>query len=384
MSEQQASNFRVPVTKILEIGPHSNADKLEIARVFDFSVIVQKGKWKVGDSCIYIPVDSILPNTIESKIFGPDSKIKLNKSRVRQIRIRGLASQGMVTSVDELFKDTFMTIDGLTEGDDLSAQLGITKYEPPAVYDPNQPRVKKERNRYYENPYFHQYGGLVNIKWYPDLFTEGQEVVFQEKIHGTNFRCGWLPQEPKTLWQKFLRLIGKFPEYQFCFGSNTVQRQHADKKDSKTFYGEDVYYTAVKKYQLEDKLRPNEILYGEIYGAGIQKGYDYGTSEHKMVVFDVKKLADDKKSNQWLTVDQVDEFCRERSLPMVPQLYRGPYNKELAKQHTLGASVLNPSQKVREGIVVRDPKETICYAGKKIFKLISEDYLADESNSDNH
>lgn len=374
----EISNFRVPVTKVLEIGRHSNAERLELARVFDFVVVVQKGRYKVGDTVLYIPVDSTLPNMVESKIFGPDSKIKLNKSRVRQIRIRGLASQGMLVDPSEF------DLKGLTEGDDLSAKLGITKYEPPAVNENPATRVKKERNRYFENPYFHQYGGLVNIKWHPDLFTEGQEVVFQEKIHGTNFRCGWLPKEPKTLWQKFLKFIGKFPEQEFCFGSNSVQRQHNDKKGTKTYYGEDIYHTAVVKYQLKEKLGPNQILYGEIYGEGIQKNYSYGTKEHKLVVFDVKTLAEDRKSNQWLTVDQVEEFCKQRSLPTVPELYRGPYSKELAKQYTLGNSVLAPSQKVREGITIRDPKETMCYAGKKIFKLISEDFLDDKHNSDFH
>ena len=374
------SNFRVPVTKILEIGPHSNADKLEFCRVFDFSVITQKQKYQVGSTVIYIPVDSILPTELESKIFGPDSKIKLNKSRVRQIRIRGLASQGM------LVDPAILGLSNLTEGDDLAEKLGITKYEPQPEFSSNLPKVKKEHNRYYENPYFHQYGGLQNIKWYPDMFIEGQEVVYQEKIHGSNFRCGWLPQEPKNLWQKFLKLVGKFPKYQFCFGSNTVQRQHKDKKDTSTFYGEDIYFKMVQKYDLKNKLQPNETLYAEIYGPGIQKGYEYGlpNSEHRIAVFDIKKLAEDKKSNQWLTVGEVTDFCKERALPTVPVLYRGPHSKELAKEYTLGASALYTGQKVREGIVIRDPKETTCYAGKKFFKLISEDYLSDETNTDNH
>jgi RNA ligase (TIGR02306 family) len=385
---EQISNFRVPVTKILDIGPHSNADRLEIVQCFDFAVITQKGKYKVNDTVIYIPVDSILPHDIESKIFGPDSKIKLNKSRVRQIRIRGIASQGMIVDPE------LLGLKNLTEGDDLAEKLKITKYEPPISENPAA-KVKKDRNRYYENPYFHQYGGLVNIKWHPDLFQEGQIVVYQEKIHGSNFRAGWLPNEPKNLWQKFLKAIGKFPAYQFCYGSNNVQRQHKDKKKTTTYYGEDIYWNMVVKYDLQNKLKPNETIYAELYGPGIQKNYTYGLpeGEHRIVVFDVKKLAEDKKSNQWLPVlgvephsevdGTVEKFCEERGLPMVPVLYRGPHNKELAKQYTLGPSVLG-EQAVREGIVIRDPYETVCYVGKKFFKLISEDYLADDTNTDNH
>lgn len=375
MSEQSIE-FRVSVTKILAIGPHSNADKLEIARVFDFAVIVRKGQYKINDSIIYVPIDSLLPQELEVKIFGPDSKIKLNKGRVKQIRIRGIASQGMLVDIN----DTGLT--DLTEGDNVAELLGITKYEPEAPnFDSNLPKVRKECNRVNENPYFHMYGGLQNIKYYPDMFPEGSEVVYQEKIHGSNFRAGMLPASPKNLWQKFLKLIGKFPAYEFCYGSNMVQRQ--EKRHTATYYGDDVYYQMVKKYDLENKLLPGETLYAELFGPGIQKNYSYGFTELDIVVFDVKVLAADKKSNQWLSPDQVKEFCNQRGLPMVPELYRGPHSKELQQGYTKGPSMIG-DQTIREGIVIRDPQSTECYAGKKMFKLLSEDYLDLKDGSDFH
>ena len=362
------SEFRVPVTKITDFLAIPNADKIELAKVFDFNVVVRKGQYKVGDTVIYAPIDSILPNELEYKIFGPDSKVKLNKGRIRQIRLRGAVSQGMLIDPSDT------SLKNLTEGDDVSEKLGIIKYEPEAPsYQSNLPRVRKERNKFYENPYFHQYGGLVNIKFYPEMFPEGSDVVYQEKLHGSNFRCGFLPQTPKGIWQKILKYFNKFPEQQFCFGSNTVQRQHSSKKNTSTYYGEDIYAQMVKKYNLENILPANTILYGEVYGPGIQKNYDYGLTELEIVVFDIKVLADDKKSNQWLNVDQVKEFCKQRGLPIVPELYRGPHSKELLQQHSKGASKIG-TQPIREGVVIRDPKETTCYAGKKMFKLLNEDY----------
>lgn len=374
----ETNEYRVPVTKINEILPHPGADRLEIARVFDFHVVVRKDQYRANDTVIYVPIDSILPTELEAKIFGPDSKVKLNKGRVKQIRLRGAVSQGMlIDPVDTGLLD-------LTEGDNVAESLNILKYEPEAPsYQANLGRVRKDRNKSYENPYFHQYGGLVNIKFYPDLFVEGQVVVYQEKIHGSNFRCGYLPQTPKTLWQKFLKFIGRFPDQQFCFGSNTVQRQHASKRNTDTFYGEDIYAQMVKKYRLDELVPENTTLYAEIYGPGIQKNYDYGLTELQIAVFDIKVLADDKKSNQWLNVDQVKEFCKQRGLPLVPELYRGPHSKELQKQFTLGPSMAG-IQSIREGIVIRDPNETVCYAGKKFFKLLSEEYLDLKDTSDWH
>ena len=374
----EPTDFRVPVTKILGFESIPNADKLEIAKVFDFNVVVRKGQYKINDSVIYAPIDSILPNDLESKIFGPDSKVKLNNGRIRQIRLRGAVSQGMLIDIS----DTGLT--NLTEGDDVSQKLNIIKYEPPTPsFQANNPRVKKDRNKSYENPYFHQYGGLVNIKYYPEMFKEGDEVVYQEKIHGSNFRCGYLPQTPKTLWQKFLKVIGRWPDQQFCFGSNTVQRQHSSKRNTRTYYGEDIYAQMVTKYKLDTLIPNNTILYAEIYGPSIQKNYEYGLKELEIVVFDIKVLAEDKQSNQWLNVDQVKEFCKQRGLPIVPELYRGVHSKELLQTHTKGPSKIGV-QPIREGVVIRDPKETTCYAGKKMFKLLSEDYLDLKDGSDFH
>ena len=64
------SNFRVPISIIKEINNHPNADRLEVAKVYDFNVIVKKGQYKIGDTVIYVPIDSILPKNLEEKIIN--------------------------------------------------------------------------------------------------------------------------------------------------------------------------------------------------------------------------------------------------------------------------------------------------------------------------
>ena len=182
------SNFKVPVTIIREIKPHSNAEKLEIATIYGFQVIIPKGVYSAGSVIIYAPVDSILPHKVEELLFPADSKIKLTKGRIRQIRIRNYASQGMVIDPPKVMHliAEYAKSKGLKEiviepEQDLAEILGITKYEPGFAGLPQQGSIK--RNKPKENPLFHKYGGCENIKWQPDFF-EGTEVTVQEKLHG--------------------------------------------------------------------------------------------------------------------------------------------------------------------------------------------------------
>ena len=82
MEEQSGSTYKVPLTEIVAIEPHPNADRLEIATVYGFQVIVKKDAHKVGDRMIYVPIDSILPQNIEDYLFPEDSKVKLTKSNL--------------------------------------------------------------------------------------------------------------------------------------------------------------------------------------------------------------------------------------------------------------------------------------------------------------
>jgi len=373
----EGSTFKVPLTKILEVKNHPNADRLEIARVFGFEVVTQKNKLKVGDLVLYIPVDSILSSWVEEKLFSPDSKVKLNKSRVRAAKIRGFVSQGLLVSPEELgmdFKDT-------SELDtDFSDFLEITKYEPPAPSFQG-PAIKKSRNKPKENPFFHKYGGLDSIKWYPDLFIEGEEVIITEKIHGTNFRAGWVPAVANTPWKKVKKFFRMLPKWEFVWGSNNVQLQ--ERGIHKGFYEEDVYTKMVKKYNLREVLKPGEVIYGEIYGPGIQKNYDYGAKDHELIVFDLK-LQTETSSEFVDFFDMEWKNGYKNQLKIVPVLYMGPYNKDLAKLLTEGPSVLDPKQKVREGIVIKPLKEEQTFMGRKVLKWVSDSYLLDFNNTDNH
>lgn len=384
--ENEGSTYKVPLTQIVAIDVHPNADKLEIATVYGFQVVIKKDSYKVGDQVIYVPIDSILPQKLEDFLFPPDAKVKLTKHRVKQIRLRKIASQGMLISPADIQSVYGFTPEYLE--DDHKEMLDIRKYEPPLPkFQSEMGAPGARKTKALENPLFHKYNGLDNIKWFPTLFKEGDMVVMQEKIHGSNARAAKLPYSANTLWKKIKKAVygwlGKSMAQEFCYGSNNVQLQ--ERKDYKGFYGEDIYGKVFNSIDAASKIRDGETIFGEIYGSGIQKDYNYECKEgeHKFILFDVKVLQDDG-TQRWLGPDEVIAYAKDRGFDMVPEVYRGPFSLALAKELTIGNSVLAPTQKVREGVVV---KAIEGYSDErnnnKALKVISEAYL-DGDQTDFH
>lgn len=375
-----SSEFKVPFTKILNITEHPNAHSLEVATIYGFQVIVPKNKYKIQDNIIFIPVDSILTTSLEKKLFPEGSKITLHNSRIRQIRIRGLASQGMVVNPDDI--SDIVNPSYLKDEQDLKEILGVSKYEPPQPGFAQTQGKGKQRNKQEDNINFHKYNGLDNVKWFPDLFQEGEAVVVQEKIHGTNARAGLLPYNANKWWKKLLVRFGLAPTHEKCYGSNMVEI--SSRSSYKGFYGEDIYGNTFKSIDIFNKIKPNETVFGEIAGPGVQKNYSYGLKEPKFILFDVKIFSPITGKQHWLSPNEVENYAKERGLDMVPILYRGPYNKELTYLLTKNPSSYCPQQKIMEGVVIKAQQNYTIEGNKKALKWISEGYLDDKNNTDFH
>jgi len=353
------STHVVEVTSIVDVRPHPNADRLELATVKDWQCVVGKDTFKPGDPCVYIPIDSVLPQPVMDVIFS-GAKIKPSP-RVKTIKLRGAISQGIAVRPSELGVDAPI-------GKDVAKTLGITKYEPPEPSFQGGTSTPKT-GRSQTNPHFRKYTGIENAKNYRNVFEEGEHVIVTEKIHGTNFRAGYVPFHTDTVWKKVKKFFGMAPKFEFVYGSHNVQLQ--SKLLYTGFYDTNVYAEAVKKYRLQELLKPGEVVYGEVYGAGIQKGYTYGCAEgeRKLALFDV--MIDGK----YLDPVAFEKFADARQLPRVPVLYRGPFDKDGVKALTVGDSVLVPTQKIREGVVCKPVVESATFIGRKVLKFISDAYL---------
>lgn len=381
------SNFKSCFTTIKQIKPHPNkeVERLEIALVYDFEVVVKKDSMKVGDVVFFTPVDSVLSPELESLVFPPDSKIKLHNSRVRQIRIKQFPSQGLLIDTelinkvlsDKGFKSKFPL------EKDISSIVGISKYVEPVKTHQGLPITSKKRLA--EHPSFHKYNGLVNLKWGDPFESGSEQVQIQLKMHGSNCRASILPRKPNNLWDRVLKMFNLLPRYQFRYGSNNVDITLKDNKNS-GFYSEDVYGKALKAGNIESKLKPNELIYGEVVGKGIQKNYNYGHDSPHFILFDVKVFDSDKDTKgRWLSPQEVEAFSKERGIPMVPILYQGTYSREIADSLISGEDPYYPQHKVREGVVVKSMdnyNDPLSEGSKKARKMINPEYLDDKSNTD--
>src|SRR5690349_19219991 len=127
------STFAVTIERIAEVLPHTNADRLEMAKVASmaFQFVIAKGSFQPGDLVIYFPIDSVLPDNVITAI-GLEGKLSgAEKNRVKTVRLRGAISQGVVAEPSLLLVD--WKINGYEEGQDITERLGVTKYEAPPV-----------------------------------------------------------------------------------------------------------------------------------------------------------------------------------------------------------------------------------------------------------
>ncbi len=390
------STHRVEVVKIDEIVPHGNADRLELAKIMGWQVVIGKGNFQAGQHAAYIPVDSILPNSLEMRLFPPGSKITLKKGRVRSIKIRGQMSQGMIIPLDDVLQELHATgkVDDLEindtgsndvffVGQDLAGPLGVTKYEPPEPeFGGGNGTRAKMASKNQINPNFKKYTDIENIKWYTNVFQEGEAVYISEKMHGTSARYGYAPRHYEgftgAIKQAAMSFLAKFrivKTQQFVFGSRNVQLHTGS---NKSWYKEDVYSKILAQEDIKNKLQDGECVYGEIVGHNIQKNYSYGCKEgeHRFFVYDV--MVDGK----WLDFPAFERFCSQRGFTPVPKLYVGPWSQEVHMKYRDGDSTVG-GQKIREGIVIKPVVDDVSICGRKVLKSISDAYYL-EDNTDFH
>lgn len=369
------SSFRCPVVRLETIKPHPNADRLEIAEIYGWQTVVGKGDFVPGDKAVYVPVDSVVPFELAEKL-NITQHLK-HGSRVRAARLRGEMSYGFL----------FKCPEDLKAGEDVASYYGITKWNPEEklgfhgnTFGKRTPKQKRDwirtikhllwplkgaigrikqffgrckfNGKYTDSvPGFDKYTDIENIKNFPKVLDyENETLVVTEKIHGTNFRCGWID----GVW--------------YVGSHNTVRIETAD----------DLYWKASKLYNLKSILKEGEILYGEIYGEKIQK-LGYG-----VVGFDVR-FFDLKKNGIYQGKCNFHAFCVRHKLPEVPLLAVGNFTLVSLKDIAKGRSVINKATHIREGVVVKPYEErTDCRLGRVILKVINDDYLLGNFDEGGH
>jgi RNA ligase (TIGR02306 family) len=358
------------VARIGEVKPIEGADNIEQAFVGGWSCIVPKGHYKQGYLAVIATTDAVIPHEL-SDLMNVTNYLRKGQ-RVRTVKLRGVYSECLIIPFDKLLlPKTF--VDNVKEGKDMMEMLGIFKYEPPAV----QVQLASGRKiRYSQNPNFGIYYKFPNLKNVPNMYSNEDEVEITRKIHGTNARYGIVKKKSLSFWdkvKKFLRLADEFIEYEYVYGSHNVEKG----SDSQGFYDTDVWKTVAEKYNIRENLwnlfksvkdvysiEQGFVIYGEIYGPGIQKNFDYGLKEIEYAGFDV-------------TID--GEYCDcKRSfmlhnilgLDYVPVLYYGNWSQETQDKYVFN-NFIEGTKVPHEGIVIKP----IDGNRHKVAKVINPDYL---------
>ena len=104
------------IEKVTNIRPIEGADNIEQCYVLGWNLICKKGEFKEGDSCVYIEIDSKVPEREEFEFL----RTKGFKVKTMKLGKFNCISQGLA-----LPQSAFKELDGLREGTDVTDILGI-------------------------------------------------------------------------------------------------------------------------------------------------------------------------------------------------------------------------------------------------------------------
>ena len=350
MSERKLAS----VQKITGITSIPNKDRIVLADILGYHVIVSKEDFKVGDLCVYIECDSVLdPN---NPIFEQARK---RSSRIKTMKLGNTYSQGIAYPLSILGKGDWK------EGDDVTAKLKITKYD---EYGDNTDFAKvsnlsKKKYNKFQLLWFKLFGFPQRKKGgFTSLVSKTDEIRIQNIPEVLKYK------EPVIVTQKVDGMSGTYTIERTFFGTkfNVYSRNLRVGKDNSA------YWRIAEMYDLEDRmnLMLDELgvnwiaIQGEIAGPGIQKNPD-GLKDIEFFVFNIIT-----PKGRWGTQEMV-KFCYKYGLGTVPILdldYILPDTVDNMLRYATGPSMLNP-QVLREGVVVRSKD------GKQSFKAVSPEYL---------
>jgi hypothetical protein len=119
---------------------------------------------------------------------------------------------------------------------------------------------------------------------------------------------------------------------------------------------------------LQSQGHKQAILYGEVYGQGIQ-AYTYGAKRLNFRAFDLML------DGIYVNYPIFKSWCEKHQVEQVPLIYEGAFSLDLIKEFSDGNSLIGGTHG-REGVVIKpiversDPK-----SGRVILKYIGDRYL---------
>ena len=352
------------IVKIKDIREIPGADRIELATVMDYTVVVKKNEYKPGDLGLYVEVDSIIPdglsdelrnkyNAIKSGEIGKDwsedeiksalteiqnqSKypyfefLRDKKFKIKSMKLGkfGVISQGI------LFKPSDIGLSNVKVGQDYTQQFNITEI----VLDEEEAGFTNNKK---DNWFIRK---LMKYKWFRDWrkrhnVSETWSENFPGKSDEENVQKIYTKMYEKYAdeeWVATEKLEGQnitiyTEEVNGWFGKKTkrVGVCSRTRELNKNGNGKSFWETVLReKFDERIKQIPGEWwCRGEHVGPGIQKNI-YNLPRTTVVFFDFyrKEYYNDvqdknKKKFKWvkLNFEESIEFAKKWNLPFVPVL----------------------------------------------------------------
>lgn len=337
------------IKKIDNIEPIDGADKIELATVGGWKVVVAKDVGhSIGDMVVYCEIDSFLPIEPEFEFLRKSSYKKLVDGtkgfRLRTIKLRKQISQGLIIPLQDAI-NVMKRYKGevyhemLEEGVDVTEMLGITKWDPPVpanlagVAKGNFPSFlqKTDEERIQNLTEEYETWKDSDIEFYVTEKLDGSSATFY-------YRDG---------------------EFGVCSRNLELERN-----DNNTFW------KVAKELKIEKKLKfygKNISLQGELIGEGIQKN-PYKIKGHTVRFFNVFDI-DNYKKIGFGTFNQIIQDLDLQTVPITATPgFKLPETIDDLLKMAEAKSVMN-NKAEREGIVIRSRDNKIS------FKAISNKFL---------
>lgn len=350
------------IEKIDWIKPIEGKDRIALAGVLGWTVIIQKSDYEIGQKCVFCEIDSVFPEKPEFEF------LRSKKFRIKTMKMSGVLSQGICFPLSILPEGNYEI------GDDVTDIIGITQYEPTMdkeeVNDTeNEKTVKKYPKFFMRWAWFRK---LVlskkQSKGFPSFISKTDETRIQNAPFYLEMDCNYVATE-KVDGQSgsftLQRVKGKHfwnrDTYDFAVCSRNLRKW---KKDTSSFW------SVAEKYNIEQILHQligdNEwvAIQGECVASNVQ-GNKYKVTEPDLYVFNLIY-----PSGRVGSVE-AKKIVGEYGLKFVPIIDESVNLKGMSVADVLkyatGKSQLYDT--LREGIVFRS------LDGKQSFKAVSPEFL---------
>lgn len=376
----QNPNYAATVIRVKHIIPLENCDNVVGISVFGYQAIVGKDT-QPGDLLVVFPAETQLSDEFtrannlyrhSEKNADPSAKGYLEDNRrVRAMKFRGHRSDALALSVLSLYP--WSPDHGFSEGDTFDTLNGVEICRKYVVKTkgPNTARTPQEKAwKRVDTKFLPEHYDTENYFRNADRIAPEEYITVTQKLHGTSIRLGHTIVKRQLKWYE--RLAQRFgvqvatTEYDYVFGSRKVIKD-PNNPNQDHYYDYDLWTTEGLKYA--DLIPQNVVVYGELIGwtgdnSPIQANYTYNVpnGQAHLYVYRVAVVTADGHLFD-LGWEAVKEFCRERGLKHVPEVWAG-WHMDFDPQGFLDINLrmtvdsddivpLSPGSPCDEGVVVR-------------------------------